>query len=86
MIPDADYIREAEQKGMPPYDEPDWSDVYADLNAADKKLDEVMESLVHAEDMTLKTDYADDIRPLMRKIDDVQCEVWKTIKKIKGGL
>lgn len=84
MIPDADYILEAEQKGVPPF-EPDWTEVLSDLNAADGRIDSVTEVLLHAEDMMLETDYADDIRNLIRQVDALQVEVWKTIKKIKGG-
>ncbi|MBP5728353.1 MAG: hypothetical protein J6Y48_14885 [Clostridia bacterium] len=84
-IPDADYIREAEQKGVPPYDEPNYSDVYVTLECADSRLDTVIDLLLEAEDMMVNTDHADEIREIMRKVEDLGCEVRKEIKKIKGG-
>lgn len=86
QIPDADYIREAEQKGVPPYDEPDLSDVYTDLVLADGWLDKVTDLLLQAEDKVPDTEYADDIRSLMRQVEAVESAVYKTIKKFKGGL
>ena len=83
-IPDAPYIREAELYGMPPYDEPDFSEQIKTLEEADKGLDNVVDILLQAEDDLDGTIYENDLRDLIHSIQDIGCDIRHEIKRVKG--
>ena len=84
MIPDAPYIREAETLGMPPYDEPDFSQQIKELEEADKNLDVVVDILCDAEDKLIGSVYEDGLRDLIRAAEDLACDVRLQANKIRG--
>ena len=84
MIPDAPYIREAETLGMPPYDEPDFSQQIKTLEEADKSLDGVLDILQEAEDGLSGSIYENDLRDLIQAVEDLACDVRLQANKIRG--
>ena len=84
MIPDAPYIREAETLGVPPYDEPDFSDQIKSLEDADRETDEIVDILLAVEDDLLNTAYEDAIRKIVSEVQDLGCDIRRAIRKIKG--
>lgn len=84
MIPDAPYIREAETLGVPPYDEPDFSDQIKSLEDADRETDEIVDILLAVEDDLLNTAYEDAIRKIVSEVQDIGCDIRRAIRKIKG--
>lgn len=84
QIPDAPYIREAEMLGMPPYNEPDYSEPLEALSKARKALDEVSNLIMDAENGLDGTKYELDFRDMIYKLDGIDCEIMDEIKKVKG--
>lgn len=84
MVPDAPYIREAETYGMPPYDEPDFTDEINTLKQADREIDAVIDLLLDAEDKLSDTIYANDFRDLIHTVEDIGCDIRHEIARVKG--
>ena len=84
MIPDAPYIREAETLGMPPYDEPDFSDQIKTLKEADKEIDNVIDILLDVECGLEGSIYEHDLRELIESIENIGCDIRQEIARVKG--
>ena len=85
MIPDAPYIREAENWGMPPYeDDPDFTDQINSLKRCDRECDAVIDILMEVENDLDGTIYENDFRDLIHAVEDIGCDIRHAIARIKG--
>ena len=85
-IADAPYIREAEQLGMPPYDDdPDYSEQAKRLKEIDKEIEKVVDLLLDAEADLDGTGFDTEIRELIYKVEEIGCDIKAEAKKIYFG-
>ena len=85
MIADAPYIREAENWGMPPYeDDPDFTDQINSLKQCDRECDAVIDSLLDVENDLAGTIYENDFRDIIHAVEDIGCDIRQAIARIKG--
>ena len=83
-IQDAPYIVEAERCGVPPYGEPDYSEQIEALNKADLQLDKAIDLILNVEDDLQGTEYENDFRDLLYKVEDIGCLIRAEMRKIEG--
>ena len=84
QIPDADYIREAEQMGVPPFQSIDeHREVISHLNAAKMNITYAVNDMQKAMNVAGKEE--DQIYDLSDKLDDIRYEIVKLIYKLKQG-
>ena len=83
-VPDAPYIVEAETIGIPPYDEPDFTDQVNSLRQCDRECDAVIDILMSIENDLDGTAYQNDFRDLIHAVEDIGCDIRHEIAKIKG--
>ena len=82
QIPDAPWIREAEQNGMPPYDdETDYSDVIALLKDADKVMDDLVETLIEIDDRLKMAGDDQEFTEQIGKLEDIGCDIRHIIRE-----
>lgn len=88
-IPDADYIREAERLGIPPYESSERAEKMRELaitvDQAMDCLDKAVNNLLDAEDDARGTEFEDDFRALIEKVQDAWYDIKQEKKKIKGA-
>ena len=85
-IADAPYIREAENFGMPPYDDdPDYSEQAKILKGIDKDIDSIVDLLLDAEAELDGTGFDKEIRELIYKVEEIGCDIRAEAKKIHFG-
>ena len=84
QIPDAPWIREAEMYGMPPYDEPDFSEQIKSLEEADKCFDTIVNILLQVEDELDGTIYENDLRDLIGSVEDIAADIRHETDRVKG--
>lgn len=85
-IPDADYIREAERLGMPPYkfDRPDYNFVIMLLKEADEQIDELVETLIAVDDRLTRVGDDEQFKEQINKIEDIGCDVRHLIRELRS--
>jgi hypothetical protein len=83
MIPDAPYIREAETLGMPPYDEPDFSEQAENLKQADKEIDSVINLLLTVEDDLNGTIYETAIHEIIIEMENAGADIRNAAERIQ---
>jgi hypothetical protein len=83
MIPDAPYIREAETLGMPPYDEPDFSEQAESLKQADMKIDSVINLLLTVEDDLNGTIYETAIHEIIIEMENAGADIRNAAERIQ---
>jgi hypothetical protein len=85
-IPDADYIREAERLGMPPYhfDEPDNTMVIALLRQADKGIDSMVETLIEIDERLKKGGEDERCTEFINRLEDIGCDIRHIIRELRS--
>lgn len=85
QIPDAPWIRDAEQNGMPPFgDDPDYSEVIALLTQADNGIDDIVETLIEADDRLKEAGDYQEFAEQIGKLEDIGCEIRHMIRELRG--
>jgi hypothetical protein len=84
QIPDAPYIREAEQYGMPPYEyqEIDLTEAIKELKECDKRLDDALDRLLDAEDELDRLGFQFDLREAIYRVEDLGCDVRRMMDEL----
>lgn len=67
------------------YAEPDITEQVKELEEARRTLDRVVDNLLAAEDAIGESPLADKIRQAMYEVQDIDCDVGRIIRLLKGG-
>lgn len=83
QIADAPWIREAENDGIPPFEDFDTSAAVRELEACEKQMDTVVDYLLAAEDALIEIGLDFNLRDLIREVENAGTDIRLAADELK---